>query len=252
MNVVQVRNVKIGEGMPKICVSIMGHNLPLLIEEIYHLKTLKVDLVEWRLDYYDLIEDAEAVHHTLYKIRQALDEMPLIVTFRTLKEGGQKEIALEDYILLYKKILETKLSDLIDVELFQGEAAVKELITVAHQYDVKVIGSNHDFKGTPSKEEIIKRLSKMYTLGVDITKIAVMPQNAEDVLTLLSATYEMATHHATCPMITMSMSKLGLISRLTGNLFGSAVTFGANQAISAPGQISADLLYQMLEILKVE
>lgn len=252
MNVVQVRKVRIGEGTPKICVSIMGRQLPLLIEEIAHLKTLKVDLVEWRLDYYDLVEDHESVIKTLQQIRQNLEEMPLIVTFRTLKEGGQKEIPLNDYVRLYQAIIETQLSDLIDVELFQGETVVKELITFAHQHDVKVIGSNHDFKQTPSKEEIIKRLCRMQDLGADITKVAVMPQNAEDVLTLLLATYEMVTHYATQPVITMSMSKLGLISRLTGNLFGSAITFGANQALSAPGQISADLLYQMLEVLKIE
>ncbi|MDI5818043.1 type I 3-dehydroquinate dehydratase, partial [Salmonella enterica subsp. enterica serovar Kentucky] len=40
----------------------------------------------------------------------------------------------------------------------------------------------------------------------------------------------------------MSMSKTGVISRLAGEVFGSAATFGAVKKASAPGQISvADL-----------
>ena len=61
----------------------------------------------------------------------------------------------------------------------------------------------------------------------DICKIAVMPQDATDVLTLLSATNEMYTHYASVPIVTMSMGQLGMISRVTGQLFGSALTFGS-------------------------
>ena len=47
----------------------------------------------------------------------------------------------------------------------------------------------------------------------------------------------------------MSMAGKGLISRLSGELFGSAVTFGAAKKISAPGQISAVELRNILNIL---
>lgn len=247
--IVEVRGIKIGEGMPKIGVSIMGTCLPTLIKEITHLKTLKVDIVEWRLDYYDYVKDMQAVINTLITLRQHLGDMPLMITFRTLQEGGHKEISVETYSTLYKTIMKKQLVDLIDIEVFLNEAIVKDLIEFAHQHHVKVIGSNHEFNNTPSKEEIIRRLCKMQTLDVDIPKIAVMPHHAEDVLTLLSATYDMMMYHADRPIVTMSMSKMGLVSRLTGSLFGSAITFGANEKVSAPGQISADLLHQMLEVL---
>ena len=48
-----------------------------------------------------------------------------------------------------------------------------------------MIASNHDFRKTPSKEELIARMRKMQELGADIPKIAVMPQSTEDLLTLL-------------------------------------------------------------------
>ena len=89
----------------------------------------------------------------------------------------------------------------------------------------------------------------MQELGADILKIAVMPQNSRDVLTLLSATEEMTRLYAERPLITMSMGGTGLISRLCGETFGSAVTFGAVGKTSAPGQIAADELAQVLELL---
>ena len=72
-------------------------------------------------------------------------------------------------------------------------------------------------------------------LHADILKIAVMPRNALDVLTLLEATRRMADV-ADCPLITMSMGALGVISRISGQIFGSAATFGAAASASAPGQ----------------
>ncbi|TGC75781.1 type I 3-dehydroquinate dehydratase, partial [Salmonella enterica subsp. enterica serovar Wilhelmsburg] len=119
----------------------------------------------------------------------------------------------------------------------------------AHQHIVAVKMSNHDFHKTPAAEEIVQRLRKMQELGADIPKIAVMPQTKADVLTLLTATVEMQERYADRPIITMSMSKTGVISRLAGEVFGSAATFGAVKKASAPGQISVADLRTVLTIL---
>ena len=52
----------------------------------------------------------------------------------------------------------------------------------------------------------MRRLKNMERAGADIAKIAVMPQKAEDVLELLSATLK-AVQSMSCPVITMSMGK---------------------------------------------
>ena len=111
------------------------------------------------------------------------------------------------------------------------------------------IVSSHDFKKTPDKETIVSKLQKMQILGADIPKIAVMPNSKQDVLTLLSATEEMATNYADRPIITMSMDKTGVISRLCGEVFGSSVTFGSVQKASAPGQINVSDLSTILNII---
>ena len=83
----------------------------------------------------------------------------------------------------------------------------------------------------------------------DIPKIAVMPQNKKDVLTLLAATEEMTTNYADRPIITMSMAGTGVISRLCGEVFGSSMTFGAAKKASAPGQMGVNDLNTVLGLL---
>jgi 3-dehydroquinate dehydratase-1 len=89
----------------------------------------------------------------------------------------------------------------------------------------------------------------MQDLGADILKIAVMPNSQKDVITLLFATEEMVSNYAHQPVVTMSMASTGLISRLSGEAFGSAITFGAIEKASAPGQINANELNQVLNII---
>lgn len=89
----------------------------------------------------------------------------------------------------------------------------------------------------------------MQDLGADLPKIAVMPQSPQDVLTLLAATLTMKEKYATRPLITMSMGKSGGVSRVTGRLFGSAMTFGTVGQASAHGQIAIAKLREVMDIL---
>ena len=247
--IVKIRDIRIGEGIPKICVPLVGKNEEELVKELGQLKGLKFDIIEWRMDYYEKVTDIEATIEMLSCIRKLLGEVPLLVTFRSKQEGGEKALSEKAYIELNQAIIKTSMADLIDVELFTGNVVVKEIVELAHDYDVKVVMSNHDFDKTPSKEEIIERLCKMQELDADLPKIAVMPKKTEDVLTLLMATNEMVTKYADRPIITMSMSNIGMISRLAGEVFGSAVTFGAAKVASAPGQIPVEKLYEILHIM---
>jgi 3-dehydroquinate dehydratase-1 len=247
--IVTVKEVKLGEGIPKICVPIVGVTKKELIEEIEALKDISLDVVEWRVDFYENVEDIEKVKEVLADLRKLLSNTPILFTFRSKKEGGEKEVSTSYYAQLNKEIVATKLVDLVDVELFTGDEIVKDIVASAHNSGVKVVMSNHDFFKTPSQEEIVSRLRKMQELGADLPKIAVMPQNQSDVLVLLSATNEMAQNYAEGPIITMSMAGTGVISRLAGEVFGSALTFGAAKKASAPGQIGVADLRTVLNIL---
>ena len=249
MNTVKVRNTVIGEGMPKICVPIVGVTKEAILEEAKAITKLPADVVEWRIDWFENVFDFAALEDVMKGLRKILGDMPILMTFRTSKEGGEKAIEDEVYADINIKAAQTGLIDMVDVEVFTGDEIVKKIIEGAHAAGVKVVASNHDFFKTPEKDDIVGRLRKMQELGADIPKIAVMPQNKKDVLTLLAATEEMANEHADRPIITMSMAGTGVISRLAGEVFGSALTFGAAAKASAPGQMGVEDLKQVLTLL---
>lgn len=248
MNPVIVRNVKIGEGIPKICVPIVGTTKDGIVDEAKKILALPADMVEWRADWFEDVFDFEQVKSVLSSLREILGETPILFTFRTAKEGGERKIEDSTYISLNKMAIESGKVDLVDVELFAGDTVVEEVLNIAHQNHVGVIASSHDFEKTPSKEEMISRLQKMEEMGADILKLAVMPKKSKDVLTLLSVTEEMRGCMKQ-PIVTMSMSGMGTVSRIAGEAFGSAITFGSAKKASAPGQIQAEELKKVLEIL---
>lgn len=245
MKPIEIKGTKIGEGMPKICVPIMAKNDAEVLEQAKAILSSKAEIVELRVDWYEDCLVAEKVKELLAKLREVLPEYPIIFTFRTKAEGGERDIEFEIYANLLNAVADTKLIDIIDIEVFKN-GDVKTLIANIQGKGMQVIGSNHNFAMTPEKEELVKRLRHMRTLGVDIPKIAVMPQSEKDVEILLDATKETATN-LDCPIVTMSMGELGVVSRIKGEVYGSSVTFGALCKASAPGQIPVDELKSMLE-----
>lgn len=248
--VVKVRNVVIGQGMPKICIPIAEETEGEVLRAAALLAEEQADVAEWRIDWFQSVFDRKALRTAMEKLRKVLGDIPMLVTFRRAEEGGEKALAVHEYKALNMEIADWGLADLIDVEAFAaGEDTVKEIIAKANKMGLKVIGSFHDFHGTPEVKELVRRLKYIQELGVDIPKIAVMPTDPADVLKLLAATEKMASDYADRPMITVSMGGVGLISRLAGEVFGSAMTFGAAGRSSAPGQIPIGELRAALKLI---
>lgn len=249
MNTVKIRNIEIGSGLPKICAPIVGTTKEDIMAEAENIGRLPVDIAEWRVDWFEHAFNFSKVEDVLRDLRAILGETPLLMTFRTSNEGGEKSIKYDDYAELVIRAAETGYVDLVDVEVFIGTDIVKEIIAGAHNAGVKVIGSNHDFNKTPDKDEIVDRLRKMQDLGVDIPKIAVIPKDMKDVITLLAATEEMHREFADRPIVTISMSETGVLSRICSEAFGSAITFGAAKNVSAPGQMGVNDLSTAIKLL---
>ena len=115
-NVIEVRGVKIGEGVPKIIVPIVGVTKEEILAAAASFKEVRLDLVEWRVDWFEGVFDFAKVEDVLKDLRPALGDVPILFTFRTSKEGGEKAIEPEVYAELNIKAAQTGLVDLIDVE----------------------------------------------------------------------------------------------------------------------------------------
>lgn len=249
MKTITIRNTTIGKNEAAICVPLVGHTKEEILQELSLLKEKAIDIVEWRMDMFAHVNKMEAVLELLNDIRHHIKDRVLLATFRTIQEGGEYPFTQTEYCSLYHRVLASGFVDMIDVELFIGDDIVKELLEKAHQNNVLVILSNHDFHQTPSQEEIVSRLRRMQEMNGDVCKIALMPTCKQDVVSLLQATVTMKETYADRPIVTMSMTQDGVVSRIFGDVFGSAITFASLQKASAPGQIPLDHLLQIRSLL---
>lgn len=245
MKICQVRQLTIGEGKPKICVPVVETTTEKIIQQIQELQNC--DLIELRIDFYENIHDLKQVHELLLQVRQQTN-LPLLLTYRSLKEGGHIQLSDQEYLSLVQTACQSGCIDIVDIELESGNMLVYQLVEIAHQNHVKVLMSYHDFEKTPAVMEMKERLEKMEIMGADICKIAVMPFSFKDVIQLLNTTMEMS-QRLTRPLVTMSMGKIGKITRIVGELVGSSITFASVGQSSAPGQLTLEDMQTLLEVI---
>ncbi len=262
---VNIRNVRIGDGIPKICVPIVSSSAPEILdsareiiktaeklEEAYPGK--KLDVIEFRADYYDMVTNSTLLDELLTELREIVSDRLLLFTYRSEDEGGnlrhdRAENMLDD---IYDWVISGGKVDLIDIELMQGNYYVVRTASKAHDKGIKVIMSYHNFEATPHDTEIEEKLFNMEVLGADILKLAAMPKNEFDVRRLMELTANLASgkqkgYPITHPIVTMSMGELGRVSRIKGKETGSALTFAYVGEESAPGQLTLEEMYRELE-----
>lgn len=245
MKLATIGEVVIGEGRPKICVSLTGKDLSEVLTQGQAVSETSADIVEWRLDFLKPEIQVEDILEALPTV-SSVTKRPILLTFRTAKEGGERVLSDADYWELCRNLIESPLVTALDLEA--STAGVGELIALAKRYPTTIVLSKHDFAETPAMTEIVGSLQQMASLGGDVAKLAVMPQTPDDVVRLLASTVE-ASKTCDIPIVTMSMGRLGKVSRVSGAIFGSAMTFGAVGAVSAPGQLKVEALAEMLEQL---
>ena len=146
MKPVVVRNVAIGEAIPKICVPIVGKTIDEILNQAKHICEIGADVVEWRVDWFEEVNHYESVENAAKQLRDILGETPILFTFRTAKEGGERAIEPDEYVELNEKIAKSGYVDLVDVEAFIGDTYVEKVVKTSHECGVKVIASNHDFR----------------------------------------------------------------------------------------------------------
>lgn len=248
-NTINSRGKILGGPKPLVCIPLVGNKMEDVTVEARNIPILAPDAVELRVDAWDFIEDLDFSVSMIGKVRNMIGEFPIILTCRSHKEGGFKEVPDEAKFALYETATEEKLVDYIDVELSCGADRIDTLRRLLESCGISMIISYHDFEKTPARDEILSILASEIESGAMVGKIAVMPECEEDVLCLMSATLETRRRYPDVPLITMSMGEMGSISRVSGGFFGSDLTFAVGSKASAPGQISVDSMKRCFEVL---
>ena len=262
MNQLKVREITLQPGRPKVAVPLVSQQPIDLITECEYLKNLPCDMVEWRADYFlsaiDNLEDYLSDSNGYLNIIKILDdinyiaaEKPLILTVRSLAQGGQIQLTRNQLESIYSIASKTGLIDFVDIELYDKngvlhEEWVREQIDEAHRCGVKVILSHHDFAKMPQPMEMVEIAKTMYRLGADVCKIAAMAFTKDDAMSLMKTTAYLNNNNIG-PLIMLAMGEAGMVTRVAGGKYGSTVTFASGRDQSAPGQADTYTMKKWLD-----
>ncbi|MCI5855871.1 MAG: type I 3-dehydroquinate dehydratase [Agathobacter sp.] len=243
-----VKNKVIGSGRPLVCVPVLEKNKEDILNKVKEMVKSHVEMIEWRVDAFGHANDLNAVRDVLEQLKPLVTDTILVYTYRSKNQGGMGELSQDEIYDLHEIAAEEQIVDFIDVEFMEAKNAPKE-IRKLQEKGTYVIASHHDFGQTPRADILEMILERMHGSDAAIVKLAVMPNDVGDVLTLLQETYRFHARYPETPIITMSMGSLGCLSRVAGELVGSCVTFGAFDKASAPGQLPVEELDTVLRIL---
>lgn len=242
------RGVALGEGLPKVCVSVMGGTQAELAKNAARAQMAGAQILELRIDHYDAMPDVKAAIAACRAVREAAEDLPLLFTMRTVRDGGLGSGNEAAYEALLCGVAAAGVCDALDIELSVGEAAFARIAAAAHAADCGVVGSSHEFGAIGDVSKVAHWLQQQAALGADVCKAAVMPQSREEAFALM---LEMVRAGVALPVpyAGIVMGGHGVLSRVGAQAMGSCLTFGAVGEASAPGQIGAQKLAQMLREL---
>ncbi|TMA49715.1 MAG: type I 3-dehydroquinate dehydratase [Deltaproteobacteria bacterium] len=184
------------------------------------------DVVELRAD---LFEDPrpETVTAALVRLRAA--GRPIILTVRAAAEGGRPLDEARRHALYTAGLLHV---DAVDLEIASG-ALVAEVAPRARATGRTVILSAHAFDAMPPEDALRAAIERAAELGADLTKIAALAGDAEELRRLLAVTLAARDRH----VVTLAMGPMGPLSRLVLPAAGSLLTYGHVGRPTAPGQL---------------
>ena len=188
------------------------------------------NLFELRLD--RLANMADQVENVLPKLRT-----PLIITARHPQEGGAGKLRLRQRRDLLARFLDH--ADYVDVEL-RSAPALRSLLKLAKNKNVRRIISFHNFKSTPNAKILAVKAHEAKSHGADIFKVATRTDTPMELGRLVDF---MTGSRSNLALAVMGIGKLGAISRVLLARDGSVLIYASVGAGSdVEGQLSLEQL----------
>jgi 3-dehydroquinate dehydratase I len=231
---------------PLICLPLVAALPETILDHAGRLAAMQPDILEWRIDGYAEIDNIVSSLRLLAGIRRRIGAIPLLFTCRMSEEGGGAVVSAQHRLELLTAAIGSGNIDIVDTELANSVDFLATVRQVARTQNIPLLLSYHNFRQTPDEEVLLDILHRAVSTGADIAKVAVMPNNAADVLTLFRVTNRARQAGIGVPLVTVAMGQIGMISRIAGGIFGSEITFAAGLEASAPGQIPIAELRQAM------
>ncbi len=199
----------------------------------------QADVLEIRLDYLHTPAVSPFVN-TLHT--------PLLFTNRPNWEGGEFVGDEEQRIgALLEAVTEN--CGYVDLELLAPDDSHQRMRMALEESTTKLILSWHNFKDTPTREELVGRMALMQDKGADIGKIVTTAHSHRDVLRVLQL--QEVAEQLGFPLIAFCMGRPGVVSRVATCELGGYMTYCAvsGEEATAPGQLSVSALRKIYLLL---
>ena len=221
----------------KLVVSVMPKSLE-EAQGINAMRYIDADIIEWRADFLP----KEAILQVAPAIFEKFAGRELLFTLRTRAEGGEIDLDSAEYVQIIKDVAQLYQPEYIDFEYFAHKDVFEQMLDFPN-----LVLSYHNFQETP--DNMMEILSELTSLTPKVVKVSVMAHTAQDVLDLMNFTRGFKTLNPEQEYVTISMGKVGKVSRITSDVTGSSWSFASLDAASAPGQISLSNMVKIREIL---
>ena len=221
----------------KLVVSVMPKSLE-EVQGIDAMRYIDADIIEWRADFLP----KEAILQVAPAIFEKFAGRELLFTLRTRAEGGEIDLDSTEYVQIIKDVAQLYQPEYIDFEYFSHKDVFEEMLDFPN-----LVLSYHNFQETP--ENMMEILSELTSLTPKVVKVSVMAHTEQDVLDLMNFTRGFKTLNPEQEYVTISMGKVGKVSRITSDVTGSSWSFASLDEASAPGQISLSSMKKIREIL---
>ena len=221
----------------KLVVSVMPKSLE-EAQGIDAMRYIDADIIEWRADFLP----KESILQVAPAIFEKFACRELLFTLRTRAEGGEIDLDSAEYVQIIKDVAQLYQPEYIDFEYFSHKDVFEEMLDFPN-----LVLSYHNFQETP--ENMMEILSELTSLTPKVVKVSVMAHTEQDVLDLMNFTRGFKTLNPEQEYVTISMGKVGKVSRITSDVTGSSWSFASLDEASAPGQISLSSMKKIREIL---
>lgn len=220
---------------PLICVAVTGHNTEQVIARVQGLQ--HPDLIEIRLDH-----SVEPID--LSRVRDATAK-PLIATNRPGYQGGRSKETDESRLGALYAAIEARF-EYADVEF--TAPSYGDAVKRVHDLGGRCIVSHHDFKATPTLEELGRMHSEAKSMGADVVKLVGTARRYGDNMAYLSYLSGNPGN------VSFGMGRLGVPSRVISPLVGGAFTYASTGEgeESAPGQLTLSRIREIYTAMGVE
>ncbi len=195
-------------------------------------------VLEVRVDLFERV-NLISLKKRLKEIKREV-KLPIIATVRRRDEGGGRRYTERQRLHMFRSLM--PMVDGVDIELRSGKI-IGEVVREAKRRRRLVLISYHNLEKTPPNSILKDIAYRAKQMGADMVKIAALAKNRQDVARLLSFTYQ-SPHK---PLATISLGRVGRISRIIAPLFGSRLTYGCVETEAAPGQLDVLHLKEKLE-----